>query len=117
MSALMLQGSLLVLPEGDVFRSVDQRMPLARPAEARSFTLSTDAPFVVSLAEMPAVHLLQIEADFALTIAVTSAAGTSQSIPVEFLFLVSRKVPITGISLLRVAGQATAVRMILGQGA
>lgn len=117
MSALMLQGSLLVLPEGDVFRSVDQRVPLARPAESRSFALSTDAPFVVNLAEMPAINILQLEADFAVTVSVTSAAGTSQSVPLEFLFLVSRKVPITGISLLRVAGQATAVRLILGQGA
>lgn len=117
MAALQFQGSLVQLPDGDVFRSLDERMPLASDAASRPVVLTSDAPFVVNLAEMPAVHMLLIESDQPITVQVTSAAGVSQSLPVELLFVESRAVPITGIALIRVAGQTTTVRLTLGQGA
>lgn len=117
MATLEFQGSVLSMPDGDVFRSIDQRMPLAQPAAARTFVLTTDSPVVVDLVEMPAVHMLELDADFPVTAVLTSAVGTSQSVPVEFMLLKTRSVPITGISLVRVAGQTTTVRLTLGQGA
>lgn len=117
MGTLQFQGSLLAMPDGDVFRSIDQRMPLAQDAEKRSIVLAVDSPVVIDLAEMPLVHMLMIEADNPITVRLTSTAGTNQLAPCEFLFLVSRGVPITGISLVRVAGQTTTVRLTLGQGA
>lgn len=115
MATLLIQGSVLSMPDGEVFGAIDQRMPLAAQAEARSLSLESDAPLVVGL-DAP-VNMLQLEANNPVTVSITSAAGTSQSSPAEFLALVSRAVPITGISLLRVAGQSTTVRLILGQGA
>lgn len=117
MGTLQFQGSVLSMPDGDVFRSIDQRMPLAQPAEARTIVLTVDTPVAISLAEIPAVHMLQLDASNPITVLITSAAGAAQSLPVEFLLLVSRSVPITGISLVRVAGQTTTVRLTLGQGA
>lgn len=117
MAALQFQGSLVQLPDGDVFRSLDERMPLASDAATRPVVLTSDAPFAVNLAEMPAVNMLLIESDQPVTVLVTSAAGTAQSLPCEVWFVESRAVPITGISLVRVAGQTTTVRLTLGQGA
>ncbi len=117
MSTLQFQGSLLEMPDGDVFRQIDQRMPLAQPADERSIVLTVDSAVAVDLSAIAAVHMLQIEANNPVTVRVTSTAGAAQSVPSEFLFLVSRAVPITGISLVRVAGQTTTVRLTLGQGA
>ena len=117
MATLQLQGSLVSLPDGDAFRSLDVRMPLARDAAVRPVTLTSDSPFVVDLAEMPGVNMLLVEADHPITVLVTSAAGTLQGLPCELWFVESRAVPITGISLIRVAGQTTTVRLTLGQGA
>lgn len=117
MASLQFTGSLTQLPDGDVFRSLDRRMPLVSDAASRPIMLTSDAPFVVDLAEMPEVNMLLMEADQPVTVQVTSAAGTSQSLPCEVWFVESRAVPITGIALVRVAGQTTTVRLTLGQGA
>jgi len=117
MGTLAFQGSLAALPDGDVFRPLDVRVPLALPAEVRSVPLAADAPVAVNLAAFGNVHVLLIEADFPVVAAFTSAAGTAQAVPGEIHFLVSRASPITALSLTRVAGQATMVRLTLGQGA
>lgn len=117
MSTLQFQGSLLAMPDGDVFQSVDQRMPLAQPADERTVVLGVDSPVTVDLSAIQSVHMLQIVASHPVTLRLTSAAGAAQLLPSEFMFLVTRAVPITGISLVRVAGQTTTVRLTLGQGA
>ncbi len=117
MAALQFQGSLVELPDGDVFRSIDLRMPLAVDAAMRPVVLTVDTPVTIDLAEMPAVNMLMIESDQPVTVRVTSASGSAQSLPLEFMFVESRAVPITGIALVRVAGQTTTVRLTLGQGA
>jgi hypothetical protein len=117
MSTLVLQGSLADLPDGSVARTYDQRVPVAPPPSERLIMLASDAPFSVSLDGMTEISVLYVESDFPVTVQVTSDAGSAQSLPVEFLHLISREVPITAISLVRAAGQATTVRLILGQGA
>ena len=117
MATLQVQGSVLSMPDGDVFRPFDERMPLALPAEVRTIVLTVDSPVTISLAEIAPVHMMQVDADFPVVVQLTSAAGTSQGVPIEFMLLKTRSVPITGISLIRVAGQTTTVRLTLGQGA
>jgi hypothetical protein len=117
MPTLILQGSIAELPDGSVARTYDVRVPCSPAPSERLITLADDAPFAVSLDGWTEIAVLYVEADFPITVSVTSTAGTSQTVPLEFIHLVSREVPITAISLIRAAGQATAVRLILGQGA
>lgn len=117
MSTLILQGSIAELPDGSVARVYDVRVPCLPAPSERLITLSSDSAFVVSLDGATEISVLYVEADFPVTVTVTSTAGSAQALPAEFLHLVSREVPITAISLIRAAGQATTVRLILGQGA
>jgi hypothetical protein len=117
MSTLILQGSLAELPDGSVARTYDVRVPCVVPPSERIVTLSSDSAFPVSLDGATEISVIYVEADFPVTVVLTSAAGTAQNAPAELLHLVSREVPITAISLIRAAGQATTVRLILGQGA
>lgn len=117
MATLILQGSIAELPDGSVARTYDVRVPVSPAPSERLITLASDATFAVSLDGATEINVLYVEADFPVTVVVTSAAGTAQSIPVEFLHVVSRERPITAVSLIRAAGQATSVRLILGQGA
>lgn len=117
MSTLILQGSIAELPDGSVARVYDVRVPCSPAPSERLVTLSSNSSFPVSLDGATAISVLYVESDFPVTVVVTSAAGTAQTLPVEFLHLVSRETPITAVSLIRAAGQATTVRLILGQGA
>lgn len=114
MSTLAIQGSVVSLPRGEVFAAIDLRVPCDPPPSSRSVTISGDDPVAVALDGL-VVNVVQIAADAPVVVVVTSDAGTSQSIPCESLILVSRAVAITAISLVRVAGQVTTVRLILGQ--
>lgn len=115
MSTLALQGTIADLPSGAVFRAFDVRVPCVPAPAMRVIELTADPAFVVNLDGLAEVHVLYVESDQPVTVEVTSDAGVSQSIPLESMFVVSRAVPITAIALVRVAGQATTVRLILGQ--
>lgn len=107
----------MTLPDGDVFRSIDKRVPLALPVYDIPVPLTVDSAVPVDLSAFGSVHVIMIEADFPVVAKYTSAAGSAQGVPSEFAFLISRQSPITALSLTRVAGQATTVRLTLGQGA
>lgn len=115
MSTLAFQGAVLEIPDGSPVRTIDVRMPCSPAPEMRVIQLTVDAPVPVALDGLTGVNALYLEADFPVRLVVTSAAGTSQAIPAESISLVSREVAITALSLVRVAGQATTVILILGQ--
>lgn len=111
----MINGSVADLPDGSIARVFDQRVPCSPPPSERVIELTSDASFSVSLDGMTAIHALYLEADASVTLVVTYT-GSPQSIQGESHTIISRAAPITAISLVRVAGQATRVRLILGQG-
>lgn len=115
MSTLAIQGTVTDLPDGSVFRSFDQRVPCSPDPSERVIELTSDATFSLNLDGLTGVHALHLEADHPVSLVITSSLGASQVVPVEFLELVSTTVAITAIGLTRVAGQATTVRLILGQ--
>lgn len=96
---------------------LDERLSLG-VATQRTYVLDADAPFVVDLTEFAAgVHVLVVKVEPSLhtVLAVTSADGAAQVVPVETLHVtISRTVPITAITLTRTAGQDTTVRLFLG---
>jgi hypothetical protein len=110
-----LQGTVVDLPTGTVFRTIDVRVPCSPEPAARRIVLTDDAPFDLSLDGLAAISVLSMEADYPVTVAFDSDAGLAQSLPVESMHLVSRASPITGITLTRQPGQATTVSLILGQ--
>lgn len=114
MSTLAIIGTIAELPDAEVSSVIDQRVALDRPAEKRTVKLASDSPFAVNLDGMT-INALQIDADTKITALITSADGTAQAIPGEYIAIVSRKVAITAISLVRVAGQDATVELILGQ--
>lgn len=117
MSTIAIQGTVTDLPDGEVSRQIDQRFACSPPPEKRSIVLTSDAPFVVNLDGMTGINALYIDANNHITAKIDSAAASAQLVPGENMFIVSRAVPITALSLIRVAGQATTVCVIIGQAA
>lgn len=103
------------LPSGAVFRAIDIRVPCIPAPAQRIVDLGTDAPVSVGLDGLTDVCVLYLESDNPVTVLLTSPAGSAQSLPLETMYVVSRAAPFTAITLVRVAGQATTVRLILGQ--
>lgn len=117
MSTLIIEGSVLDLPDGSIARSIRARIPCAPAPAQRIIELTSDSPFGVALDGITKVNALCVESDHPVSMRIDSAAGSSQTIPLESLYLVSRSVAITAITFVRVAGQVTTVRLIFGQGA
>lgn len=117
MSTLVISGSVVDTPDGSIARVFDDRVRCTPDPEQRVLALLSDAPQVVSLDGLTAINVIRLDADNPVTALLTSAAGSAQAVIGESLNLISRAVPYTAISLVRVAGQATTVRLILGQGA
>lgn len=115
MGTLAIQGAVVDLPSGETFRPIDERVPCDPAPSSRTIHLADDSPFDVSMDGLDGINALHLAADFPVTVILTSIAGTAQSIPAESMYLISRAVAITAISLVRVAGQVTTVRLILGQ--
>jgi hypothetical protein len=116
MSTLVIQGTVLELPAGGVGKPFDKRLALARDAEIRTFTLTSDSPVAVSLDGWTGLNAIHLESDTKITALITSADGTAQAIPVDdLLSWICRAVPITGLSLQRVSGQNAIVKLTLGQ--
>lgn len=115
MTTLAFQGSVIEIPTGTIYRTFDLRVPCSPDPSERVIPLTSDAAFIVAMDGLTEINAIDIESDQPVTVVLTSAAGTAQSVPVESIRIVSRAVPFTAISLVRVAGQATTVRLILGQ--
>ena len=78
--------------------------------------LDTDAVEPVGFGEVVNAHVIMIKASGKVTVRLTSAEGATQIIPVDtVLQLISESVPYTAIDLQRVVGQATSVKVFLGE--
>ena len=124
MSAIFrLNGSYISTPSSgnpsgqpSVNTHIDEVVGLVRQAVS-SVSLSSDSPASVDLCGLTNINVLMLKAvGGKVTVDITSADGTDQSIPVDsFLALTTQTVPITAITLTRVAGRATTVSLFLGE--
>jgi hypothetical protein len=96
--------------------TLDESATLAHKHED-DLDLTVDTPVVVSFGGVTNAHVVMLHATGGKVKAtLTSADGTSQAVPVEpLLILMNRTVPVTAISLTRVATVATSVTVFLGE--
>lgn len=121
---LRLSGSVRIAPtsgapsgDPDVGSPIDESMVIEHPITDK-VELLTDDPVEVSLGSADDVNFIQLRAVGGKVRArLTSADGTSQSVPVDPYFLViSKSVAFTAIDLTREAGVlGVAVKVLLGQ--
>lgn len=79
-------------------------------------TLTSDSPTAVAFGGVVNANIVSLKCDNKVTALITSADGTSQAVPVDpYFVLQSRSVPVTAISLTRVAGIETRVEVSLGE--
>lgn len=78
--------------------------------------LTVDTPVAVNFGGVTVANVVILKAvGGKVTARLTSADGTSQSVPFDtYLILMNDAVPITAIDLTRVAGTSTIVRVFLG---
>lgn len=81
------------------------------------YDLTVDSPVTINFGGLTEAHVVFIKSDYKVTVRITSADGSTQSIPVEgfFKLLTKGDTPITAIDLTRVAGQVTNVKVFLGE--
>lgn len=78
--------------------------------------LDADPAEVVPFGEVVSAHVIMMKSSGKVIARLTSADGTTQIVPVDTtLQLISESVPYTAIDLQRVAGQATSVKVFLGE--
>lgn len=117
-----LQGGYTISPQStpasgcpNVQVTLDESVTL----DKQMFTeidLDVDTAIAVDFGGLTNAHVIAIHSNRKVAVAFTSADGTSQIIPVEnFLKIISKgTVPYTAITLTRVAGQETKVKVFLG---
>lgn len=82
---------------------------------ATAFVVPSDAAFPVDLTTVPEVHALFINATAKVKLTITTADGAAQVIPVDPMMIwFSSSVPITALSITRVASTDTTVSLVLG---
>jgi len=83
------------------------------------YTLSADGPQSVPLAGLSRADVVILQIDTgSLSVALTSANGVAQSVPVStLLMLVTNGNPITALTLTRSTGVSTKVHVLLAQSA
>ena len=74
-------------------------------------SLDADAAETVQLGDVANVHVLVIDADAKVIARITSADGSAQIVPCDFLLVKSLTVPYTALTLQRQVGIATKVRV------
>lgn len=80
--------------------------------------LEADAARAVQFGDVANANLIILKATGKVTARITSADGTSQAIPFDtYLILMSETVPVTAITLTRVPGTETIVKVFLGENA
>jgi len=78
--------------------------------------LAADIPFFVSFGGVASANVVVIKSSRKVKVALTSADGAAQVVPVDGLFmLLALTVPITAITLTRLAGVDTVVEVFLGE--
>ncbi len=119
---LLLNGQLSINPspacgcDPDLGTLVQLAYSMSIAAKlSTAFVVPSDAPVVIDLTTLPEVNALYIDADEKVKLTITTADGTAQVIPVDPLMIwFSESVPITALSITRVASTDTTVRLILG---
>lgn len=83
--------------------------------QSMTFVVPGDAAFSIDLTATPNVNMIYIDASSKVMLTITTADGAAQVIPVDPMMLwFSATVPITALSITRVTGTDTTVRLILG---
>ena len=115
-----LQGSLTstptYLPNGQarVTIPLDESLSCSNSLST-TVNLSDDNVYEVPLGALANVNVLMIRATGGkIRVRITSADGTHQSIPTDFLLLYTRTVSITAVDLTRTAGTSTVVSVYMG---
>lgn len=82
-----------------------------------TITLDTDSPVPVAFGGVTNAHIVILKAiGGKVRAAITSADGTAQLVPFDtYWILMSESVPVTAITLTRVPGQLTTVRIFIGE--
>jgi len=95
---------------------IDERLSLENKT-TNSVILDDDDPFDVDLGGLANVNVLIMRTQGGKVMAqITSADGDSQSVPVDpFFALISRSVPVTALTLTRVSGTPTTVKVFMGE--
>jgi citrate lyase gamma subunit len=117
-----LTGSSLVTPAetpASGFPSIatpfDETVTLKRK-HVDDIDLVIDSPVSVAFGGVVNANVVEIVANSKVRVRVTSADGSSQSIPVDGqLKLITRSAPITAMDLTRTTGQDTNVKVFLGE--
>jgi hypothetical protein len=125
---LTLTGTLQTAPTNPsasgltaVVCAISEAMTLATKGIPGEYDLTSDSPQSVSFGALAHINVLQVKVNGggpAVTVTVTSAAGTSQAWPCDsFLYLESQSVNITAVTLTRPPGVETFVDVFIGQAA
>jgi hypothetical protein len=105
------------LPSGgaSVATPLDDTVMLAHK-ECSDINLTVDTAVVVPFGGVTNAHVVFLYAANKIKARITTADGTTQSIPVDpLLKMITLSVPVTAIDLTRVAGSATLVQYFLGE--
>lgn len=114
-STSVLSGSPLS-GGAQVGAQLDEHLQLGKKAISE-LSLDGDAPVTVDLCGMAVAHVVILRTNARhVTARVTSADGTTQSIPVNPLaVIISKNVPVTALDLTRAPGVSTTVNVFLGE--
>jgi hypothetical protein len=102
-----------------VLAQIAESLVLKRLSDPGQYDLTADAAVPISLGAIANVNVLMVKVTGGpVTLRVTSAAGATQSIPVDsFFYVMTGTVPITAIDVTRSPGVETFVDVILGEAA
>lgn len=120
MGTLQIDGDTVYLPsDADVSAPsqpwpLDERISLSSYKVIAPLSLLADGPIALALDGL-SVNALRVQTNNPITMRITTAAGTTQVIPVDPLaVIVSLTVPITAIDFTRQSGVATEVVVSIG---
>lgn len=96
---------------------IDEAMTLKKSPLVSEYELTADAPQAVSFGSLTNAHVVIIKTyGGKVRATLTSADGASQAIPVDsFAAIMSSSVPYTALSITRVSGTTTSVKVLLGE--
>lgn len=108
-------GPLLNSGAASLSATINESLQLSQK-NSDDYDLVTDTPVPVSLGGVTLINVLVVFSNRPITIMLTSAVGTNQSVPCDgWLLLESRTTPITAVDLVRSPAQETKVSVFFGQ--
>lgn len=120
--AFKLNGSYQALPLSaplsfapTITANIDEALTILAK-QVSEMTLNADAPASVAFGGVTNAHIVILKADNKVKALVTSADGVAQAVPFDtYWILMSESVPVTAITLTRVPGTVTTVRVFLAE--